>query len=222
MKYVSIDVECVATGSGHNDHAPCSVSAVDYDGNTIYQGMIYVDNIFSPLTVITGLTVEDVKKGRPFDVVQGELLEHLGSDVVLVGQSIENDIEYMQLTAGVDFHSSYDLADKFKAWNPRFQNHNYFSLAKEAYGLLGVSMQTAAHDPTTDARISMSLFRRFCQDPLTLTRAKQKLFNMQCKKKFPESMMRRAPAAIDGVCPGKYNPKVCFCGQPTSQNNVQK
>ena len=35
-KLVSIDVECAATGRGHNDRAPCRIAAVDGEGRGIF------------------------------------------------------------------------------------------------------------------------------------------------------------------------------------------
>ena len=35
MREICVDVECVATGMGHNDRSVCWIGAVDVDGNVL-------------------------------------------------------------------------------------------------------------------------------------------------------------------------------------------
>lgn len=60
---IAIDVECAATGKGHNDRAPCRIAAVDENEETILNVVVKVDDMFSPMTKITGLTREDIAGG---------------------------------------------------------------------------------------------------------------------------------------------------------------
>lgn len=65
VQYLAVDVECAATGKGHNDRAPCSIAAVDKRGRTVFFRTVKVDEevLFSPMTKITGLTREEIAEG---------------------------------------------------------------------------------------------------------------------------------------------------------------
>ena len=218
MQYLSLDVECVATGKGHNDRFPCWVALVDDKQKVLLDAIIKPSTTYvSPLTSITGLTMEHIsKRGETFKTVRNRLLGFLGPKVILVGQKPQKDIAWMELKRGVHFAAYVDLSEKFRVWNPRYSNYMYFSLAKAAYGLLGKRMHGSdAHSPVTDAEVSMELFEKFVKNKSKTAAAKTKLKLMTFRRMFPQSLMASArPKSIDGVCMNAFNAKECFCGQP--------
>lgn len=115
VREVSVDVECVATGRGHMDRTPCWIAAVDVDGNVLVDLIVKVDKMYSPLTEITGLTREDIlERGVSLDEAMKALRQVLGSDVLLIGQSIQSDIAWLNLTQGADYNEALDIAEKFR------------------------------------------------------------------------------------------------------------
>ena len=95
--FVSIDVECVATGKGHSDRAPCWLGAVNSVGKVLMDEIMQVKGpIASPLTELTGVTREIIdKRGIPFDKARAKLIAILGPKSVIVGQRPQGDIKWM-------------------------------------------------------------------------------------------------------------------------------
>ncbi|GCA65256.1 hypothetical protein KIPB_016687, partial [Kipferlia bialata] len=48
--YLALDVECVASGYGHNDRTPCWVAIVDLQGTVLLDKKIRVTEMVSPMT----------------------------------------------------------------------------------------------------------------------------------------------------------------------------
>eukprot|EP00747_Dinoflagellata_sp_TGD_P068175 gnl/TRDRNA2_/TRDRNA2_155597_c0_seq1.p1 gnl/TRDRNA2_/TRDRNA2_155597_c0~~gnl/TRDRNA2_/TRDRNA2_155597_c0_seq1.p1 ORF type:complete len:390 (-),score=71.25 gnl/TRDRNA2_/TRDRNA2_155597_c0_seq1:32-1201(-) len=213
-RYVAVDVECAATGKGHNDRAPCRVGVVDYRGKVLMDQIISVPNLVSPLTPITGLTRQEIEGGRPCEEVVAEVKSLLGKDVTLVGQYIDADIEWLDLHRSIDFKDSVDIASKFRTFNKKHGTDEYYSLAQEVYALLGQKM-VGSHSPVEDSKYSMALFREYVQKPAKLRDARDLLMRMKYNRKFPALNTFKKSMHIDGVCGGKFNKERCFCGQST-------
>jgi RNA exonuclease 4 len=215
-EYVALDVEAVATGRGHNDRTPCRVSVVDKRGRVLLDKIIHVpeENIYDPLTEITGLTTKQIQSSTftLSDAKNALRKIFCGKSTVIIGQSPQIDIEWMNLQKGVDFARSIDIAKVFRAWDPRYNNWRHFSLAETTYGLLNERIQETFHSSIVDAQKSMQLFLRFGQDKAARQRARARLFRMACQRRFPPK--NRGP---EHICPWKFNPKRCFCGQICSQ-----
>lgn len=115
-KYVSIDVECVATGPGHNDRAPCSVAIVDLDETELLNAFFRPTiPIFSYLTELTGIQESDlVGCGDTLEDVRPLIAKCLGPDTVIVGQNPQGDIEWLNLKEGIDYDSLIDLSVVFE------------------------------------------------------------------------------------------------------------
>jgi len=63
-KILALDVECAATGPGHNDRAPCRIAVVNDELETIFDVVVKVEpECFSPMTAITGLTRDEIARG---------------------------------------------------------------------------------------------------------------------------------------------------------------
>lgn len=223
--YISIDVEAAATGYGHSDREPCWIAIVDKDGNERLNQVVQVPNMVSPMTAITGLTTEQIQNGIPLEDALAEvyaLLKSLGTDVVLVGQRPQGDIQWLKLEEGVHFAYYIDLAESFRSWNKKYNRWNYYSLAKEAFALLNVQMHGhESHSPLVDAQVSMRLYNEFVCQPKRLKKAVEKLHRMTIYRGFPEELMAANQTRnIDGVCGYAFDPSLCVCGQPTLRETV--
>jgi RNA exonuclease 4 len=95
--FLSIDVECVATGCGHLDRTPVSVTVVNESEVVLVDKKIKPPHVHSYLTEMTGFTKDQLQDERNFEEVMQEVRTHLGPHVVLVGQGIENDIRWLQV-----------------------------------------------------------------------------------------------------------------------------
>lgn len=155
----------------------------------------------------------------PLDEALVQLREHLGSNVVIVGQSVHHDIEWTKLEKGADFEKYVNIEESFKTRNQKYGNWNFFSLRHEAYvGLDGLIMSQDAHDPAEDARVSMRLYKKYVGSGARRGAASsvaKKLQQMRYKKCFPAATNKKSHI-IDGVCGAMFNPRECICGQPTS------
>jgi len=212
---MSVDVECAATGRGHNDRAPCRIGLVNEREEVLFDTIVRVPNCFSPLTQITGLTREMIAQGIEIERALYELRKFLGPDVILVGQKIDKDINWLSLQKGIDFDRYIDISNSFRVWNARYRNWNYFSLRHEAFGLLGIRMNRSHHDPTEDAKISMRLFRQFIKPGRSTAQdAAQQLMLMRYHHQFPSFLSQERTHLIDGVCSAAFRPSECICGQP--------
>lgn len=101
-KYISVDVECVANGPGHNDRVIASVAVVDIDGNVLMYKMVKPSvPVFSYLQVITGLTEEALRDGESQESVLAQVHALLGPNVVIIGQSPQSDIKWLQVRSRV-------------------------------------------------------------------------------------------------------------------------
>lgn len=136
-KFVCVDVECVATGRRHDARSVALVAVVDQDERVLLKKKVKVtETVVSYLTPLTGLTAGDLDDGEPLETVLEEVKKLLGPDVVLVGQGVKNDVEWLRLREGEDYQSTVDLGELFKTFNPRYSSYNFFSLSHEANTLL--------------------------------------------------------------------------------------
>lgn len=209
-KYFSIDVECVATGLGHNDRAVAHISLVDQYENVLLN--VYVRQIVpvaSHLTPLTGLTAELLQtRGVSIEEAMAVLRQRLPSNAIIVGQNIIADIRWLGLREGVDYESLLDLSGAYRVFNPKFNSFSYFSLAHEARVVLGVTME-GAHNAVTDAIVSIQLFNRYNQlqsTPEEFEKVRAALIAAPLEASFA----KKNPS-FEGVCMG--NKKTCTCGQ---------
>ena len=120
-KYFCVDVECVATGKRHDDRSVAIVAVVDKHERVILKKKVKVTkHIVSYLIPLTGIRPGDLDNGEDLaDVIRG-VKAILGSDAVIVGQGIENDIKWLELKEGIDFSFAVNLGKFFKTYNPRY------------------------------------------------------------------------------------------------------
>lgn len=141
VRYMSVDVECVATGKRHDAREVCSVAVVDATERVLLLKKVKPESpVMSYLTPLTGLRQGDLDDGERLSDVVSEVKALLGPDVVLVGQGVKCDIEWLGLQQGRDYASTVDLGGMFKAYNSRYRKYSFFSLSHEANTLLHPGM----------------------------------------------------------------------------------
>lgn len=142
-RYMSIDVECVATGRRHDDRDVCFVSVVDGDCKVLLSKKVKPEKpVVSYLTPLTGVRKGDLDNGARLANVIAEVKALLGYDVTLVGQGVKSDIEWLKLQQGVDYADFVDLGEMFKTYNQRYRNYSFFTLRHEANTLIRPGMNS--------------------------------------------------------------------------------
>eukprot|EP00055_Hartaetosiga_balthica_P018698 m.135180 g.135180 ORF g.135180 m.135180 type:complete len:221 (+) comp9861_c0_seq1:140-802(+) len=218
-RLISVDVECIANGKGHNDRRVAHVAVIDGETEEVLLNVKIRQrgHVESYLEPITGLSARDFDESIAsnhvvsFAEMKEALDDILGDDVLLVGQGIDSDIAWLKLVQGQHFGVKRDLANDFKSWNPKYRNYNFHSLMATAETLLGLDM-SGSHDPAIDALASVQLYKKFIQpgnDKLLKTAQSTML---RARKNL--SVAKRLDYKCDGVCMAKFFKKKCFCGQP--------
>jgi hypothetical protein len=216
----SIDVECVADGTGHNDRTPCEIAMVDGEGNPVFHRYIDVrPYVVSYLTEVTGLS-EDTLASASAERVSSleraiaDLKAALPPTAVLVGSSVSSDIRWLGLEEGKDFSAAVDLVRVFELPAPAADPSSpgggravRFSLRALALRLLRqTGFQDTSHDPMEDARVSVTLYTRFASTREAWEKAIALL-------RVSAPTTSKVPASIEGVCMRKYQRNQCTCGQ---------
>lgn len=212
--YFCIDVECVATGLGHNARCIAQIALIDQACNCVLNLFVRpppnvaVSSYLSPLT---GLNAEMLNQyGLEASHALALLRQHLPKDACLVGQNIGKDVSWLGLREGVDFGSMVDLAGLFRVWNEKYRSFTYFGLDHVATVLLGEALDGRAHSAVMDAVKSMRLFLLFAHlqtQPAQLAQAQQSLLAAAITPSFASQN-----PTFEGVCMG--NRKTCKCGDP--------
>jgi len=138
--FYSIDIECVAVGYGHShkQRYPGRVALVmdelgerneldEDEYQTLVDETINLTDIkvINYMTELTGLTAQkclDTDISKPLDEVRQLVQKHLPSDAVLVGHSIDHDIQWLGLKKGQDFRDSFDTSTIFRQRLPKNLN----------------------------------------------------------------------------------------------------
>merc|ERR1740123_1489587 len=124
--FVSIDVECAATGHGHFDSAPCRIAMVDFYGAVLFDQICNVPDLQDPLTEFTGLDAWQIHDAQPLEQVLSAFHKTLADlnrtyrfGVTIVGQSLILDLIWTRLQEGVHYSRTIDIAQLFKTKNQR-------------------------------------------------------------------------------------------------------
>ncbi len=139
QRYIALDVKCVATGVRHDakSRAVCFVAVIDYGENLLLQKAVKPEApIVSYLTPISGVREGDLDGAESTEGVIAQVKTLLGPDVILVGQGLVKDIEWLCLEEGIDYCGIEELADMFKTYSSRYGSYTLHSLRHEANTLL--------------------------------------------------------------------------------------
>lgn len=79
-RLLSIDVECVATGFGHDARSPCSVAIVNDRCEILFQSLIKpTDNVISDLFPLSGVRIKDLENAPILDDVLKQVTKQSNS-----------------------------------------------------------------------------------------------------------------------------------------------
>eukprot|EP01083_Nonionella_stella_P272418 923740_1 len=222
--FISIDVQCAAIGRGHFDLHPCSVAALGIsdlnqaprDKHFTFKQVVYVPNIKSPLTAMTGLTFDAIEqKGVPLNHVieafQKQLFELKNTnhyEVIIVGQAPYFALARLRLQKNVHFDEIVDLAHWFRP-----DIGHVYSLKEQAFGLLNQDLRNInkANDIFVKCVVELELYRKYvraddhvideCKKTLNTIHKDESLFFL-IKKRYR-------------MCRGIWDHSKCHCGQPS-------
>ena len=213
QNYISLNVEYIANGFGHNDRIPCWIIMSDYGGNIIFNEKINPNlsrklyEVVSTLEPITGITMNILEKeGQSYNKVMTDLKNILDKDVVLIGHNIDIDVIKLGLEPGKDYKNYIDIAMEFRTARKygNFIKNKYFSINQEKYILLDIKEEFS--NLLDDAKVTMSLFKKWIKPGETKkARAKKKLID----SKF--TTINTDKFVIDGVCCSPYRKDKCIC-----------
>jgi hypothetical protein len=203
-----IDVECAAIGWRHQDRYPCRVAVVAWNGATVLDVAVWVPNLVSPLTAVTGMYRRNIEHGMPLGQVRDLIQSRCGPRAILVGQSVEHDLSWLNLRRGVDYCSHIDLAQVFACAPQGSDRPRILCLEHVAAGLLNVQIQSSAHSPIEDASVALKLLLSHGSSHERVDAARARLAQLYSARRFRPR--QRPPALIDGVCMGGWS-KFCSC-----------
>ena len=199
---VAVDVECVATGTTHNDRAVAQIAIVDARTERVVLD-VYVKPtmpVTSYLTPLTGITETLLnERGVSFDEALGMVRAVLSPGHVVVGQGVLKDMNWLRLERGTDYGDLIDLAGIWRVWNDRFKSWSVFSQDHLVRTLLGTSVDEA-HDAVGDCVKSSRawlLYERVKNSPDELAAARAKLLAVP-----PEPSFAKRFPSFEGVCQG--------------------
>jgi hypothetical protein len=206
---VAINVDYVATGTGHLDRAICRVSLAT-GGAVVLDLLVRVPIIRDTMGVYTGLELADFEGADDFEEVVRRTREALAqyTCVVLVGHGLARCARGMQLVAGRDYTSSVDVIEALRSWNRRFGHWNYYALPKICH----VASVDVPSDSKERALAMLAIYERLVAGPFAASAMKDKLQQLQYGRGFPEGVARKPPPP-DGVCVWAYREDMCTCGQ---------
>lgn len=208
-QFFSVVVECVATGTTHNDRAVAHVALVDEEHHVVLNIYIKPDKeVVSYLQVITQLDKETIEKyGFEADEAMRIIRESIPPDCCLVGHNVARHIGRLGLKKGVHFRNSLDLKECWRVWNKNFSDYTKFSLNHESSVLL--NLRSSGHVPN-DAILQMRVLQLYLSerhDTEQLHTRRKKLMATPVER----AVHKRFPM-IEGVCLGLR--KNCQCGSP--------
>ncbi|UJR17155.1 hypothetical protein I4U23_004051 [Adineta vaga] len=216
-RVLAIDLECVATGYTHEDRSPCSVAIVNEQCEIIYASLIKpVEEVVSDLYPFTGLRVKELEQAPTLEEVLEKIYSLFDSTTIIIGQGPKNDIQWLKLQKGVHYSDVIDISQWFKAYNPRFDNTSFFSLAHEALTLLHIDLNAEnGHLATQDAKASMQLYLKYKEDE----KAKEVARKLLLRTRPRITPSKACNYKYEGVCLAGYFPQMCTCNRPSFANS---
>ena len=136
FRYISINIEFVATGYCHDDRDLCSVTLVGHNRNVLLSNRIKPEKeIVSYLTPITHVEKGAINNGAHLSSVLPKVKSILGPDVILISQKT-HELHALQLEKNVHYIGCVDLTKAFSYYHPYYDNYSIFSLQHQAKILL--------------------------------------------------------------------------------------
>lgn len=169
-RYIALDAEMVGIGPSGSYSRLARIALIDYDGNTLYDTMVRVEErVTDYRTFVSGITEADITSDRAvsFDVAQSTVRQLIHNKIV-VGHGLKNDFKVLGLS-----HPWYDIRDtaKYEPFMkvPEQQDYNPNNatlvpkklriLAKDKLGL-DIQVEGCPHSPVEDALAALELYKR--------------------------------------------------------------
>ncbi|KAJ3323747.1 hypothetical protein HDU76_013573, partial [Blyttiomyces sp. JEL0837] len=131
------------------------VSIVDFEGNVLLDEFCKpAEEIVDYKTQFSGVTPQLLENAPPASVTQQKVAKML-ADRVVVGQSLDRDLEVLELELPPT--QIRDTALFYRRFHPLGK---FFGLKDLARWNLGLEIQTGSHDSVVDARTAMLLYRQ--------------------------------------------------------------
>ncbi|CAF1065898.1 unnamed protein product [Adineta steineri] len=153
-KAVCLDCEMVGVGEMGLENMLARISIVNQLGQCLYDKHVKpTEPVVDYRTAVSGVTEKHLENAIPLEVIQKEvsdIIEHR----LLVGHAIHNDLQVLFLS-----HPKRLIRDtqRYKGFRSLF-NGGLPSLKSLADKVLGLKIQTGAHDSVEDARVTMQLY----------------------------------------------------------------
>jgi hypothetical protein len=102
LRLVCLDVECVATGKGHSDRAPCWVGMYELSSDGSIPQHPSLDLKMRPPTIVdymtdmSGVTAATLESAVNMDQGLQRARGVLGPQVTLLGWNLQNDIDWLK------------------------------------------------------------------------------------------------------------------------------
>lgn len=234
LRLVCLDVECVATGKGHSDRAPCWVGMYELssDGNIPQHPLLDLKmtppTIVDYMTDMSGVTAATLESAVNLEQGLQRARDVLGPQVTLLGWNLQNDLDWLQLKHGVHYREAVDIIDWFSHPETNKQGKTYtrrYPLGHVAATLLKFDVRSnGSHDPLRDARATLELFVKYRQSQ-THERSPKKLkqaVHTVRQAKVSEAYRSVTSPTANGVCRSAYDPAKCTCGQPTKRQDEKE
>lgn len=143
---IALDIEKVRTKEGK---VPGRITMVDCNGKTIYDKILKPeDPVIDYLTKYSGLTKEIIDEGVDIDLAKNEIFNFIGTNTVIVGHGVENDLDSLRL-----YHEKIiDTAHLFLSPLGR-----KISLAQLSRTYLSKDIHLETHDSRIDALTCLEL-----------------------------------------------------------------
>merc|ERR1719242_273068 len=161
--YLSLVVECVATGTKHTDRAVAHVALVNEQQQVLLN--IYIkpsEPVQSYLKLITKLDERTIQEyGLKMEDAMRIIKQTISPNHVLVGHNIARHICRLHLEKGTHFRDSLDLGECWRVWNPNFNNYTLFSLNHEGQVLIG---NRSSGLVPNDAILQMQILQKYMEE----------------------------------------------------------
>ncbi|KAJ1975789.1 3'-5' exonuclease [Dimargaris xerosporica] len=155
-KYLAIDCEMVGVGPEGTESVLARVSIVNFYGQVVLDRYVRPSQpVTDYRTAVSGITAELLVGARSFNSVAKDVHE-LAKDRILVGHSIKNDLDVLQLEHPRTHQRDIAVCASFC----NLINGRRPSLKFLAQEVLGITIQIGSHSSVSDARVAMLLYRK--------------------------------------------------------------
>lgn len=141
------------------------IVAIDQNEVIVFDSYVKPDiPVVSYLTPLTGVESHHLESAPSLSQATQALKQILPKNSIIIGQSIQKDMDWVGLKVPQDVAATFDVATLFRVrtFPPNeTRPYRYYSLRHVAKHLMGDSIQEDEHNPVIDAIYAMRIFHRF-------------------------------------------------------------